>query len=282
MKKQKQRKGAADMRKQNRIMKILKDKSGISMIFVLGIMLLLMAIGVSVLVAASANTGFMLNQKEHNQILILDDAVHKNIMYSLQHNTSDNNLLSRQLIEAIYSACDPEPESMVPISLGLLEDISLDIGFDEIGLEADNEKFEIKSITLSFPKTLNEMVIITLPVAAIYYPAEDTVSVDDEGNPYNIVKGAYGFTSRVPKTATVNAIMIVTVEIAVKDKNNSANDKIITSKATYEYTGGFFSDDPNGLHADNDTLGEEFKMELIPDNGKCGEWEMKKHEKVDR
>jgi len=62
----------------------------------------------------------------------------------------------------------------------------------------------------------------------------------------------------------------------------SADGTIITSGAVYKYTGGVLSDDPDGVHFDDDS-DAEFEMILVPDgDGKCGGWEMKKHEKVDR
>ena len=253
------------MQRKNEISKILKDKTGASLIFVLGIMLLIMAIGVSALVAASANTGFMLRQKEHNQILILDDAIHKNIMYSLQRDTASDGLLSRQLVMAIYDARDPDPPVSAP--LAIFPDISLTISFDN-GLEAESNHIKVKSITLSFPETLAEMVNITDPIPAVYTPAV----YDEEGL---LVSESVLDKPREPKMATVNATMNVIVEI-------SADGTIITSGAVYKYTGGVLSDDPDGVHFDDDS-DAEFEMILVPDgDGKCGGWEMKKHEKVDR
>jgi len=255
----------ADMQRQNKIIKILQDKTGATMMFVLGIMLLLMAIGVSALVAASANTGFMLNQREYNQILILDDAVHKNIMYSLQYDTSSDDYLSKQLVMKIYAARAPDPPESTP--LVSFPDMSLDISFSN-GLEAESNHIQVKSVTLSFPEKLVEMINITDPIPAVFTPAE----YDDEGN---LISEKTLDQPREPKMATVNATVNVTVEI-------STNGKIITSRAIYKYTGGVLSDDPDGVHAEDKT-DEAFPMVLVPDaDGKCGEWRLIKHEKVDR
>lgn len=84
--------------------KKLRGRRGASLIFVLGMMLCLMLISVSVLAAATANARYSVNQREHDQILLLDNSIQKNIMYSLQRDESDDNYLSFQLAKALYDA----------------------------------------------------------------------------------------------------------------------------------------------------------------------------------
>jgi len=75
-----------------RVFKILKNTSGASFLFVLGLMTFLMSIGISSLVAASANMGFMLQQRQHNQLMILNDSVHRSVFEMLK---------SQQMSEAL-------------------------------------------------------------------------------------------------------------------------------------------------------------------------------------
>lgn len=244
------------MQKKNRILSILKDKTGASFIFVLGIMLLLMTIGISVLVAASANAGFVIKQKEHNQIMIMDDSVHKNIMYSLQHDASDDGLLSVQLVKAVYEANDPD--LTLSYSPAGLADIPLEVNINN-GVDLKSGNISVESITLSFPE---QNVIITPPVPAVYENI-----YDDE----NLI-GRTLASAREPQTATVDAKMVVTVEI-------NAKGKITTTRAIYEYTGGKFSDDPDGTSHAGDESGARFDMVFTSDG--YGKWRLIKHENID-
>jgi len=247
------------MQKENKVIKILTDKSGASLIFVLGIMLMLMAIGTSVLTAAGANVGFSLKQREHSQIMILDDSVHKNIMYSLQGgNTTDEDyetdFLSPQLVMAVYKANDPDL-TMSPLGLADMQ-LVIELGNEGI-LESGNIK--VDSITLSFPE---QNVVITPPAAAIYTSVYN--DADD-------ITGKTLSSPREPKTATVNAAMVVTVEI-------NAKGKITTSRAIYEYTGGMLTDDPEGEFS-NEENGDAQEMGFA--DGGYGEWRLIKHENID-
>lgn len=248
------------MQIQNKLVRILKDKTGASFMFVLGIMLLLMAIGVSVLVAASANVGFSLKQKEHSQIMILDESVHKNIMYSLQHDVADDNFLSSQLVMTIYKANDPDLTSYLPAGL---TEMPLEVSIAD-GADLSSGNIKVEKITLSFPE---QNVIIMPPIPAIYTPAE----YDDEGN---LITDRQLDQEREPKTATVSATMIVTVAI-------NANGKITTTRGIYEYTGGKLADDPDagGATHEDDESDAIFEMAFTSDG--YGKWRLIKYENVD-
>lgn len=247
------------MHKKNRFLSILKDKTGASMMFILGIMLFLMAIGVSALAAASANNGFALKQRENSQIRILNDAVHKNILYSLQHDPQDKTLLSSQLVLAIYKANDDElAASYDPAGL---TDIPLSVSLDS-GVDLAGGTIKVQSITLSFPE---QNVIIMPPVPAVY-----TDLYDDEGEFIERTCDA----PREPKTATVNATMIVTVEINVKGKT-------ITSRAVYEYTGGKLADDPDAGGAVHAEVDDDSVFEMTFTSDGYGKWRLIKYENVD-
>jgi hypothetical protein len=71
------------MRKR-KITEILKSESGASLLFTLAVTMLLIALGTSALVAASTSSGYLLRQREHSQVRLLQDSVHESIMRNLE------------------------------------------------------------------------------------------------------------------------------------------------------------------------------------------------------
>ncbi|MCL1819029.1 MAG: hypothetical protein FWG36_00060 [Oscillospiraceae bacterium] len=199
----------------NRLFKVLKNQKGVSFVFVLGIMLVLMAISVSVLVAASTNSGFFANQREHNQIRILEDSVHKNIMYGLQIGD-----LGDQIATEIYNAHDINRESeLARYGIELEVDLS---AADDIRIG----RISVEPVKLYFER-----------MAVMIYDAQPAVF--DEFN--NVL-----LFEEVPKSATVDATVVVSVEIFVRG-NFGTRDKSVYSRATYEYIGGTLEQQPNGV-----------------------------------
>jgi hypothetical protein len=216
---------AAAMRALKSISRVLKDKSGASLLFVLGVMMLLMAIGISAMHAASANVGFNLRQREYSQVMILGESVHRNIRYSLEHGSgSTDNRLSYQVARAIYRANDSYYST--EYSTNGLDKIELEIaiGSGVIPDVHDNDNLVwVDSITLSFP---HQNVIVKPAIPMI--PAVTEVI---DGNPVVISPEI----PRVPKSATVNARMVVDVVIGTRNRT-------VTSRAVYDYTGGILSE----------------------------------------
>ena len=241
------------MFRRSRVFKILKNKSGASLLFVLGAMLLLLSVGVSTLAAAGASSGFAMTQKAYSRVVILSDSIHRNIMYSLQHDPSNEDMLAYRLAYSLYEAKRDDPVD----GLGAID---LQIGFDD---QVFNERFEsgeitVQSVRLLFPS--QKVVIKPAKPAIPAIPAESGVLI-----------------SREAKTATVNATMTVVVEI-------EAAGRIVKTIATYRYSGGELTDDPRGEHADVFDPEAEFDMEFRPgDEGRdgFGRWELVKYEKVD-
>ncbi len=202
------------MRKQYKIVKILKDKTGASLIFVLAVMLCLLVISVSVLAAATSGAVYIKNQKIHNRLLLLDDSVHNNIMYSLQQDPMDqmagSEFLSYQLMMALYESHDKGNE--LP-DIELTPEIS---GMDDLN----------SVITLSFPE---QLVRIKPEIPEI--PAANA-QIDTDGT---VLVPAIPGSPRVPKTATVSARMRVTVVTEVEGK-------VMTTVASYEFMGGELTD----------------------------------------
>ena len=223
------------MRLKLNIATILKRTSGQSLVFVLGIMLLLMAVGVSVMTAASSNVGAYRRQYQYSRAVIFGDSIQRNIMYSLQEDPADESLLSNQLVWLIYEA-DGKPD-----------DVDLDIDIDGIDLMIQH------SITLQFP---HKDVRTTGPVNAL-----PEVNID-----------------RIPKTARINAGMIVTVVIEIESIGEE--DRLITSQATYIYKDGLLTDDPEGNYiTENPPEDEILEMQFAP--GEFGTWSLVGYEIVE-
>jgi hypothetical protein len=246
------------MRIKNKVSKILRDKSGMAMMFVLGIMLMLMAIGASAITAASANTGFWLKQRDHSRVMILDKAVHENIMHSLQHDPSDKDLLSYKLVMDIYRAYDSGSSLDEIMLLGSSAgpptgDIFLRFDDDDDGDDGDddgkihlNSEDQIGSIRVESVQLLF-LVEDVYPYLVDLGPSPE----DPEGD------------SATLKMADVGADMHVIVRI-------NARGRIISSRAVYEYRDGRLidkSEDP-----------EEEDMQFADDG--FGKWRLIKHENI--
>ncbi|MCL2088290.1 MAG: hypothetical protein FWH14_02290 [Oscillospiraceae bacterium] len=229
----------------HKITTTLRGKDGASLVFVLGVMLLIMSIGASTLAAAGANTGFNLRQRQYSNIMLLNDSVHRNIMYSLQHDPADEGLLSYQLAMAAYQANDPELSDNYRD--GGLQNIELDMDIGGIDLE------DVPTITLSF--------------------AEQNVRIP-AGRPMGTVPPSF---IRQPRTAEISLRMYVTVKIE-RDGYSFA------SKAAYIYSGEL-SDDPNGVYDHIttpyplDSDGNPIVLDMKFSD--YGRWRLERYEKIE-
>ncbi|MCL2095732.1 MAG: hypothetical protein FWH10_02375 [Oscillospiraceae bacterium] len=185
-----------------RIIKIIKDESGASLMYVLGITMLLLFAAVSVLTAASANLNAPVRQNIRSKTLILEDSIHGNIMYSLQSDPANPDFLSAQIVKALYNA-EKTP-----------------------GLNLDNFQIELEMQIENFNSDGFGEINITLD----FFPEPDVriyPAVPEEGE-----------APGIPETAYITANMAVTLEIKIK----SGNGGTVKSRAFYEYTGGKLTD----------------------------------------
>jgi len=269
------------MRLINKIKTTLKRTSGASLIFVLGVMMFLMAIGVSTLAAAFANAGYVMRQSEFTRVRLLHESIHENIMYSLQADPEDEDLLGYQIAMAIFNANDPAhpafvlpppttPENLNPTNPGLAPIPNLEINVIGTPLENLGGRVTVERITLSFP---DQFVRINEAI-----PGDDTITPA---------------IPREPRTATLNASMIVEVVIRIDRLATDIIDdddlgvRRITSIAVYEYTGGRFTEEPAGVPGGEpgDDNGDEngyetFVMKFESPSG-YGIWRMVRHEIID-
>ncbi|MCL1822785.1 MAG: hypothetical protein FWG44_01150 [Oscillospiraceae bacterium] len=267
----------------------LLDNKGESLIYIFSIMLFLMIICSSVVTAAIANHGYQVKQYEYNQAIILDESIHKNIMYSLQIDPSDSSLLSRQLAEALYEIRGGNPFS--PARLGTIElNLSMVSG-TPIDLYNDGS-ITLQSVELSFPEqhviinpsspaqyqlkqVLDPRVVCNNCDGQIFPVPADPLDACNCGSPIPIpdnenMKKVLEFITpngeRRPKTINIISSMIVTVVI-------DANGKTIISRAYYQYSGGKLSDDPinyyERCHNDEDILSPTHGQCIVLDEHSC-------------
>ena len=90
-----------------RIKRLLSDKSGVSLIFVLAVMLLLMAIGVSAITAAGLNFGAGVVQSERTQLSMYVSSMERTVKAMLEENDSGVSLsgvqtLAGRLLKSAY------------------------------------------------------------------------------------------------------------------------------------------------------------------------------------
>ncbi|MCL2079540.1 MAG: hypothetical protein FWH17_06810 [Oscillospiraceae bacterium] len=191
--------------------------SGATLLFVLAVMFILLAIGVSVLVASGAGASAMLRQIEHNRIKLLDEAVHNNIRHSLQ--SDDPDTLGNMLIWEIYEKVS-EGNRIGKLTLNTdgiilqeLDDLDGDV--------------RLSGITIEF---MEQKVVTNGPFAAVFI-----TNIDIDPDSGDVTIGYDLAEERVPKTATVLSRILVTVEIT--QNGGSGDDVIYSSSAEYVYNG---------------------------------------------
>ena len=249
------------MRLKNKITAILKNASGVSLMFVLGVMMMLLLIGASLLVAASSNVGTNIRQNEFNRVMLLSNSIHRNIMYSLQADPENEDLLANQIAWIIYNAHDED-----------IEEITLVIDMD-----AEIPASMSVSIILSFP--FHEVRVFE---SSGYIPGIEGIEYYDEEGNWIVIEGVPE-VPRIPETATVKAEMLVTVVIE-SDAMVREGSRLVTTQAAYEYRGGFLTDDPYGIYVTNPNppdLEMVFAPEKPDEPGGFGIWSLISYETVE-
>jgi len=242
------------MRLKSKIAAILKNTSGVSLMFVLGVMMMLLLIGASLLVAASSNVGTNIRQNEFNRVMLLSNSIHRNIMYSLQAEPENEGLLANQLAWIIYKANEDD-----------INDITLGLDMD-----ADIPASMSVSIILSFP--FHEVRVFE---ASDYVPGIEESGYFD-GDVW-IPIAAIPEIPRIPETAEIKAEMLITVVIESNAMVREGS-RLVTTQAAYEYRGGFLTDDPYGMHLTNPNP-TGLEMAFAPDG--FGIWSLLSYETVE-
>ena len=254
----------------------LKSKSGVSLIFVLGIMMMLFAIGgavisgasssidigSSVMGAASANFGSNIRQRQYNEAVLLSESIHRTIrqsMYKTNEGSDFNTSLAYNLPLAIYESREAIEEMRADAitDIKALEGIVMELTIDFPGI-ADRINVNY-SINLIFPLAVSNPSIITEgPRGAI-------VDIPTIGNPILV-------RPRVPITVTINAEIVIEVVVPLQ----GSGDRTLATQATYELRGAVWSD--SGNIAD-----DEIKPEIIGtlDYIEFGTWKLVSYEMIE-
>lgn len=246
------------MRKQNRVLKIIAGNSGASLMFVLAIMLLLMAVGTSVLVSASSNMNAGINKQLENRLNIYADSMHRAILSSLKSASDETRYiggggigdypatLSGQILGALYSgASGSATEEDIPVSLTINCSPSFYDG-------------RIPSVTSTVEIVVNALVRIT-PYEAGQLPED----IKDEAGTvlYTIPE-----ILEQPQSAVINGSATVTITATLPA---GLAEKSVISVVTYNFTSGFLKED-----AGKGGLGD---MQVID----SGDWRFISRERVD-
>jgi len=189
----------------NRLKAAIKNESGVSILFVLGIMMMLLAVGASVMAAAFGNVGIGIRQERHNRAMLLTDSIHRNIMHSLLEYDDDDDFmdyLSGQIawyiFEHRYRGYPYERHlhedgggTYVPI------DIPLAVTIDGVDIDGDVD------VILNFAYNI--------------------------GSPIDFIAPGDSFTTRIVQMSATMRVEVV-VEVG-------GGERSITSRAYYEFFG---------------------------------------------
>lgn len=134
-----------------KLKRVIKDNSGASIMFVLGIALLLLAISTSALVAASASDGARIAKQTRNQLNLYSDSVQKIIMSSLMSKDdkgknvlaiTDSDMpktLNGQILRAIYNDIYNDVDPLIPATAtSYATKLSIDIKDIALTLDGDD------------------------------------------------------------------------------------------------------------------------------------------------
>jgi len=250
--------------------KILKCKSGASLLFVLGIMMLLLALGTSAIAAATANIGYNLRQREQNNIRVLTNSVHRSILHSLNVDLADpplatdderENTLAYQILHMIIYANNREEGDAVR---GGIEELTLDVTLN--GFPIYEGTVELAEVIVTF----SEQNFSISTWARPYIPAIPVLVGDD-------VVDTIPAVQRVPKTVTVNAELVVTVVVRAGGAGLGV-ERYVSTRAVFEYWGGILSDDPGGIYLNtaDQNLPDEMDLQIQ----EFGTWSMISYEVI--
>ena len=208
-----------------RIKRILKSKSGESIIFVLGVMLILLFIGGSVLVAASAAAGSGASRQVRAQLELYADSIQRVIKHSLDNCGDD---LEANFLADFTSYTAPQTlggqllrymhRQASETSLVATKSSITDVQFPSTAL-SEGYSATITSIELDWSVLLVDGI----------YAAEPSYEYSNVGGTWTLIPVV---TPDTPHSAKIDARVTITVEVAHVNRT-------VTSVATYNYSGGF-------------------------------------------
>jgi len=243
--------------------RLLRGKSGASILFVLVAMALLMVIGFSTLTAASANIGARHNRQIHNRIDMYAESLQRTVKHSLVETSGDDDgkllddadTLGGQILRAAYEGARPDGVAGGTLTITLKPpDIAAGTDIDLLGV-----------IVLRIEIDINPLdVVITKP-----WIQQTTIPDPDDEDEIKIIE------TRIPGSASISGVatIIVTVE------GEGHRRRAVTTAATYNLSGGYLEENRDEIEFDAtlDTL-DMGDMKIV----NAGDWGFISYEKVDR
>jgi len=222
-------------------------------------------VGSSVMGAASANFGSNIRQRQYNEAVLLSESIHKTIKYSLEES-NESNSLTNQLLKLIFidSEIIQQRRDSAAEDGTIVDDIVFDMAIAGLA-DSIGSRF---TVNLRFPQSVGNPEILSQgPIPAMPELGSSTTDDEDEdGNPITIETLTH---PRIPRTITISAVIVFEVEVFLQ----GTSGRSITTLATYNFTGGQYSDDPDGLYSAVDD--PNFIGEIDPDKPvDSGTWKM--------
>ena len=244
------------MRLIRKITAILRNTSGVSLMFVLGIMLMLLALGASVMAAASTNVGAYVRQNEYNRIRVLSDSIHRSLMFALLEEPDEEDhmkSLSCQIAMLIYDEFIESGDSDIA-------DIDLEIDIATPG----NIKH---SITLSFIFRDVDWEGST--------PFSPKIPADELNNTQEVPEEL-----RIPAKATITARVAITVVVETDRIVSGSGIREVTTRAVYNYEGAL-TDDPLDEYSDVPEEDIDKPLDMLFAPGEYGTWSLVSYDIVE-
>lgn len=197
------------MKQKNRLKRALCNQSGASMLFVLGVILLLFAVGISVYTATTASSGTVNNRFQTDTATLYAQSMQQTILSALSNSKDDEGTevalaktLGAQLLALAYrSGSGAQSFSLSPtINSAAIEGIT--------------------DVTIAFDADV---------AIAEAVEAQEEIKVGDV-----IIQPAQ---PRIPRTATINMVGDVTVTVRA-----TYLKKTLVTVATYSYSGGLIQE----------------------------------------
>lgn len=276
------------MKKHNRALAIISSKSGASLLFVLAVMMLLMAVGVSVLVSAGSNLSTGINKQLDNRLNIYTDSMQRTILYGLKLGddvdkfiTTDTlTTLNGQILGALYKKATAPYAGPLNIPDGEYS-TGLIIKYDDPSIKDIADLSAIESVEIKVDAVVR-VTSYKLEQAALDSDGieildgsgkpDPTPLTDDDENPRLDINGdpiliISPYSPERPITAVLNGTATVTVTAKL---DSGLTEKHVISAATYELLDSF-------LEQKSGTLGTG-DMQIIS----SGTWNISSFERVDK
>jgi hypothetical protein len=231
---------------------------------------MLMAVAISVLVAASVSAAAARRQMIHSQLMLLDASVHRNIQHALTQNPTDATSLSSQLAFAIFES------NRLPNGTGTA---FADLDSDTVGELMKLTFADGTAFTSGAAGSPLRVEIFFREQKTTYTEARDYIPpvpaekiYDAEGNEIDEIPGR---DEELRDAATGSISAQILVRVTLRQDNET-----MTSTAAYRYSGGVLTDDEDDslIRREASTI---TASDIIWEFETHGTWRLEKYEKID-